>query len=67
MNTCKHCKWWRISIEVALPQDYGQCMYDPPAVFCHYDDEDGDAAMIYERPQTYGSDFCSRFESGKKE
>jgi hypothetical protein len=42
-------------------------MYDPPVVFCNYDNEAGDAAMIYERPQTYEDDFCFRFESKKKE
>jgi len=63
MNTCKHCRWWRVSIGESQPLDYGQCMYDPPTIFCHYDDNADDAAMIYDRPQTYESDYCSRFES----
>ena len=38
-------------------------MHDPPAVFCHYDVETENAALFYERPQTYEDDYCSRFES----
>ena len=67
MNACKHCKWWRVSVGEKEQIDLGQCMYYPPKIFCHYDDETDDAAMIYDRPQTYDYDFCSRFENRSQE
>ncbi len=62
MNICKHCKWWRVEMLEARPADYGHCMYDPPAIFCEYDPEGGNASLLYERPQTREDDFCARFE-----
>lgn len=63
MNNCKNCRWWRVSVGETQPQSFGQCMYDPPSVFLHYDDETDSASMYYERPQTYEDDYCSRFAS----
>ena len=65
MNTCKHCRWWRVAIGETGPEDYGWCMFDPPAVFCDYEPDSGETALMYERPQTYERDFCSKFENGK--
>ena len=67
MNTCRHCRWWRVIIDDAQPTDFGFCMVDPPAIFCQYDPAGGDAALLYERPQTYADDFCSRFLGGDEE
>ena len=62
VDTCRHCRWWRIPIEEDQKQDIGLCMYEPPIVFCDYDAESGEAAIFYERPKTYDYDYCSHFE-----
>ena len=57
MNKCRTCRWWA---DYNKGQDYGECRFNPPAIF--FVTFPAGTQGLQERPSTKGTDGCGRHE-----